>query len=413
MKIAKLKVGQLRKELEKRNLDFSGTRPVLVKRLKQVLDEEAKMQPLNRPQQNPALPAGSEEKTVSVPSVVPTEPIASEEPPATQENKENGVHETEEEDLVDYEEYEEEEDTPPEPPNVIVNAQPEAVSTEPKPDARPEPAGMTKDAPAPEEPLKPAAAAELSQIADASQEDRLKLRQKRFGILSAPDTTAPVHGTQADLKRRQERFGVVERADKPVEKKGGPLENREGSREGRQARKRVRGDEQQGEGYRSDKRHRGEDRDSSRGRSSSDRRLYSDRGRRSRLGRGGERGLQAQGRNGNGAPRSGYYGGFGSDRSRERRGDRYENGNRGRYVDDRSREQNHSGRKPSREADHKSTEGGNRSSGRDDKHNREELKRQEEVMRKRAEKFGVKKDKVIVPAAEMERRVKRQRRFGN
>lgn len=183
MKIGKFKVGQLRKELEARGLDTSGTRPALMKRLKEALETEdsapAKaaepaQSPPSPPEETPALPPREKGEHQPVKAAV-QEARA---PDAINETDERPSEEV----AVEAAEGEEISEAVGESPKVI-------------------------------------ATGSLVRASKESMDERLRKRRERFGAVEQPqpkvkkeshDATEDERKFEEAKKRRAEKFGAVE-----------------------------------------------------------------------------------------------------------------------------------------------------------------------------------------------------------
>lgn len=194
MKIGKLKVGQIRKELETRGLDSSGTRPALLKRLREALSREGNQpQPPVQPIQEPKeLPTHYPEhpRVESPPPALPSEQPAD----IAQPGQEQPAH------LQPEPQAEQRTD-----PAIEQRGEEMRESEQTREDVQ---EGGAQGGSAPElavELLTTAATGSLARASETSMDERLRKRRERFGAVErAPVGTKRLQSDVSEEERRME-----------------------------------------------------------------------------------------------------------------------------------------------------------------------------------------------------------------
>lgn len=183
MKIGKLKVGQLRKELQSRGLDTSGTRPALMKRLKEALEAA---------ENAPEKPAEAAEE------------VAQQKTEAARTEEETGQAAAAAEQAA-----------------AVDQAVPEETIVE---------GGASEGVPAEkveeQEGGKAIATGSLVRASEESMDERLRKRRERFGIVERAKTegkgktreTEEERKFEEAKKRRAEKFGTAEEGEEGISK---------------------------------------------------------------------------------------------------------------------------------------------------------------------------------------------------
>lgn len=190
MKLAKMKVVEMRKELDARGLDSSGTRPTLMKRLKEALNREEDKKALEqktevlskaeKTRQSERDQTGNKEDDSKTPSPRPS---------VTTSPKEA-------EDLPNQEDSS--------PREAVAAASEEQAPTATQ---QPAPAQGTD---------KPATSGAIGHSSEMTLDERMQKRLLRFGaVKDVPDTTKDA------IQRRRKRFGIVDKdqEEKPTKRR--------------------------------------------------------------------------------------------------------------------------------------------------------------------------------------------------